>query len=142
MSETLHPTKEALDRPTSVPGVEECPGFLEWSAFGASYQDTVCSSALDWTECDIAPAATLCDADDGFRPKDVPCPFCDVAGFTAYQFGTAGEFVVLWESDQTVAPRDVEIHFHDARALWWSATHPERGEECVLISRVVDLDES
>lgn len=72
---------------TTLPGREECPGQLIWSAFGARYPDSVCSSALDWTGCDYEPVATLCDADDDFRPKDVPCPFCNPVGFIDYEWG-------------------------------------------------------
>lgn len=124
---------------TSLLGKEACPGYLQWSAFGAGYPDSVCSSVLDWSEAGYEPAATLCDADDDFRPKDVPCPFCDPDGFIEYQWGVAGgETVILWESDETAVHPDVEIHFHDADALWWTATHPERGEERVLFRSLAD----
>lgn len=125
----------------TLPGKEECPGQLVWSAFGARYMDTVCSSALDWSKAGHEPVATLCDADDDFRPKDVPCPFCDPAGFVGYEWGGPDEHTVLWASDETPVPDSTEIHFHDAEALWWTATHPTRGEERVLIRRINVVEE-
>ncbi|QIK83092.1 hypothetical protein [Sanguibacter sp. HDW7] len=64
----------------------ECPGmFVGWSAFGATYPDTVCSTALTWEEGPEPASPTLCDADDDHRPKGVPCPVCDPAGFDRYE---------------------------------------------------------
>ncbi len=125
-----------------LPGKEQCPGVLTWSAFGASYPDTVCSSALDWTDCDYEPIAILCDADDDHRPKDIPCPFCNPDGFIEYQWGTPDEIHIRWATDDTTVTPGTEIHFHDSddAALWWTATHPDRGEERVLI-RTLDIDE-
>ncbi|MFL2002338.1 hypothetical protein [Microbacterium sp. A1-JK] len=121
----------------TLPGAEACPGHLTWSAFGARYPDTVCASVLDWTG--VEPGWGLCDADDDFRPKDVPCPFCDPDAFIDYQWSVSdGEHVVLWETDETAVHPDTQIHFHDAQALWWTATHPERGEERVLFRSILD----
>ncbi len=126
--------------PEYMPGQEPCPGHLAWSAFGASYPDSVCSSVLDWSGCDYTPVATLCDADDEFRPKDVPCPFCDPDGFIDYGWSvSSGETVILWEVDERAVHPDTEIHFHDGQALWWTATHPDRGEERVLFRSIVDM---
>lgn len=122
-----------------TPGKEACPGHLVWSAFGAAYPDSVCSSVLDWSECEYTPVATLCDADDDFVPKDVPCPFCDSEGFVEYQFGLSnGETLALWEVDGLPVEPGTEIHFHDSENLWWSATHPVRGEEKVLMRKLND----
>lgn len=127
----------------ALPGKEVCPGHLTWSAFGAPYPDSVCSSVLDWSETEEpAPVATLCDADDDFRPKDIPCPFCDPSGFIEYQWGSGDEHIVLWERDETPVADDVEIHFHDGKSLWWTATHPERGEAFVLFRSTLDDDET
>lgn len=64
----------------------ECPGmFVGWSAFGATYPDTVCSTALTWDDGAEPPSATLCDADDDHRPRGVPCPVCDPEGFDRYE---------------------------------------------------------
>lgn len=117
---------------TALPGVEHCPGHLQWSAFGAAYMDTVCASALDWAESAYEPVAVLCDADDDFRPKDIPCPFCNPEGFIEYRWGAPEEHVLLWASDETPVERGTGVHFHDGEALWWTATHPKRGEEQVL----------
>jgi len=105
--------------------------------------DTVCSSALDWSNCDHEPVATLCDADDDFQPKDVPCPFCDPEGFIEYGWGGPDEHRIVWAGDGSYVTADTEIHFHDGRALWWTATHPKRGEERVLFtSTTVDRNGS
>lgn len=62
-----------------------CPGqFVGWSAFGATYPDTVCATSLTWPEGQD-PGPVLCDADDDLRPRDVPCPVCDPAGFADYE---------------------------------------------------------
>lgn len=120
-----------------LPGREVCPGHFEWSAFGATYPDTVCSSALDWPEGQNGWG--LCDADDDFREKDVPCPFCHSDSFIDWGWAvSSGESVILWESDETAVHPGTEIHFHDGRALWWTATHPERGEERVLFRSILD----
>jgi hypothetical protein len=95
--------------------------------------DTVCSSTLEWPK--DYQAWGLCDADDDFREKGVPCPFCDPEDFIEYEWGLSDEYEVLWVSDGSPAG-NVEIHFHDGQALWWSATHPDRGEERVLIRRL------
>jgi len=122
----------------TLPGKEACPGHLTWSAFGASYPDSVCSSALTWDNPEDHPGnGLLCDADDDFRCKDVPCPFCDPAGFVSWQFSEA---TILWARDEQPVPEGTEIHFHDAPALWWTATHPERGEERVLMREIEDND--
>lgn len=118
---------------TSLLGKEQCPGHLTWSAFGASYPDSACSSALDWSDCDYTPVAELCDADDDYRPKGVPCPFCDPKGFTEYEFAEA---TALWASDESPVLAGTEIHYHDGRSLTWTATHPERGEETVLMRQM------
>lgn len=115
--------------------VEKCPGHMAWSAFGAPYMDTACSSALDWSEAGYTPVAELCDADDDFRPRGIPCPFCDPEGFIEYQWGDRAEYAVHWADGSDAGYP--EIHFHDGEALWWSATHPERGEEPVTIRSVV-----
>lgn len=123
----------------ALPGKEECPGHLRWSAFGASYMDTVCASVLEWP--DGYHGVGLCDADNDLREGDVPCPFCDAEGFLNWQFGLDdGETVILWASDETEVAPGTEIHFHDAEALWWTATHPERGEERVLMRPVLEDD--
>lgn len=115
-----------------LPGREECPGNLTWSAFGATYPDTVCASVLTWA--DGYQGSGLCDADDDFRERDVPCPFCSPEAFIEYEWGEPQDYLLLWASDESPAD-GVEIHFHDGQALWWTATHPERGEERVLIRR-------
>ncbi len=118
-------------------GREACPGHFQWSAFGATYPDTVCSSALEWDEGYIAWG--LCDADDNFREKGVPCPFCNPEDFLEYQWGAPEERSIIWESDGTpVAGSD--IHFHDGQALWWTATRGN-AEERVLIKRLIELDD-
>jgi len=126
------------DHTIALPGKEECPGHMLWSAFGASYPDTVCSTALDWSEVEGGmPGIQLCDADDDFRPKGDPCPFHDWNGFLQAEFHVDdGETVVLWASDETPVAAGTEIHFHDGEALWWTATHPDRGEERVLMRAV------
>mgnify|MGYP001614826056 CR=1 FL=1 len=123
---------------TTLPGREACPGHLTWSAFGAYYPDTVCATALEWNP-GTDPGAVLCDADDDFRPKDVPCPFCAPDRFIDYQWAVSlGEHVILWATDETAVHPDTDIHFHDAQALWWTATHPDRGEERVLFRSILD----
>src|SRR5690606_28036264 len=107
-----------------LPGREQCPGHLAWSAFGASYPDTVCATACEWEE-GTDPGAVLCDADDDFRPKDTPCPFCDPAGFIGHQWGGIEERTIVWSHDGATVDEGTEIHFHDGQALWWTATHPE-----------------
>ena len=54
-----------------------CPGqFMYWSAFGATYSDTICATACTWDD-GAFPGTYLCDMDDDCRPRgDVPCPFC------------------------------------------------------------------
>ena len=116
---------------------EKCPGHLTWSAFGAPYPDSVCSTVLNWTGVREPASPTLCDADDDFRPKDIPCPFCDPAGFTDYQFSEA---TPLWATDETPVAQGTEIHYHDGQALTWTATHPDRGEETVLMREMEDDD--
>jgi len=121
---------------TKLPGKEACPGHLEWSAFGASYPDTVCASVIEW---EGEPGWGLCDADDDFRPRDMPCPFCDPDGFIDNHWAVSDfETVILWESDEMAVHPDTEIHFHDGKALWWTATHPERGEERVLFRSLME----
>lgn len=124
-------------RSEMLPGREECPGHLRWSAFGASYPDTVCASVLQWPAGHEGTG--LCDADDAFREKEVPCPFCDPDGFIDYEWNVAGgEHVILWATDEVAVYPDTEIHFHDGEALWWTATHPDRGEERVLFRSLLD----
>lgn len=78
----------------TLPGREACPGQMAWSAFGAYYPDTVCATALEWNP-GTDPGAVLCDADDDFRPKDVPCPFCAPDRFIDYQWAVSlGEHVI------------------------------------------------
>lgn len=88
-----------MSETATLPGKEQCPGNLEWSAFGATYMDTVCASALEWP--DGHKERGLCDADNDFRPGDVPCPFCDPDLFIDYQWAVRdGEHVILWEFDE------------------------------------------
>ncbi|PRB14481.1 hypothetical protein [Microbacterium sp. MYb62] len=121
----------------TLPGREECPGTLQWSAFGASYPDTVCASVVTWEGG--YQGHGLCDADADFREGDIPCPFCDPDGFIDYEWSVSdGETVILWSHDEQAVHPDTEIHFHDGQALWWTATHPERGEERVLFRSIID----
>lgn len=79
--------------PTPTDTRQECPGeFVRWSAFGASYPDTVCAYSLIWPEGEH-PGAVLCDADNDLRPGDVPCPAHDPEGFAE------------WADDPTAARR-------------------------------------
>ena len=127
-----------MDATTTLPGKEACPGWLAWSAFGANYPDTACSTILTWEDPRDHPGnGYLCDADDDLRCKDVPCPFCRPQMFMEYQFSEA---TPLWAADETPVAEGTEIHFHDAPALWWTATHPERGEERVLMREIEDDD--
>lgn len=124
-----------------LPGKESCPGNLTWSAFGATYPDTVCASTLTWA--DGHRGWGLCDADDDFRESGIPCPFCDWEAFVNYQWSVDdGETALLWASDETPVSKNTEIHFHDGQTLWWTATHPERGEERVLMRSIIDYNEN
>jgi len=72
----------------------ECPGmFVGWSAFGATYPDTVCATSLTWPE-GHDPGPVLCDADDDHRPKGIPCPACDPQGFAQYEDDPAAPLAV------------------------------------------------
>ena len=119
-------------------GKEECPGDFEWSAFGAEYPDTVCANSLKWP-AGQHPGAVLCDADDDLCSGSVPCPMCDPQGFREYLWG-GGDTILVWAEDEALVPQDVEVHFHDAKALWWTATHPERGEERVVARKTLDQE--
>lgn len=122
----------------ALPGKEACPGNLTWSAFGATYPDTVCANSLTWP--DGYHGSGLCDADNDFLEGSVPCPFCQSLEFLIYLFGEDGETQMLWAADESPVPADTEIHFHDGVALWWTATHPVRGEERVLMRSLLDAD--
>lgn len=116
-----------------------CPGHLEWSAFGATYMDTVCSNSLNW-EAGEDPGAELCDADNGFRPSGTPCPLCDSEGFQEWLGWRDGLTKLLWSKDEQPVAEETPITFHDGKALTWTAIHPERGEETVL-AREDDSDD-
>lgn len=104
-----------------------CPGDLEWSAFGADYPDTVCSSAVTWeSERDNPGDGVLCDADDEFRPKDIPCPFCLPIAFLEYQSGGRGVEPTCRECLTRLTPEAVT--FHDGQALTWTVACPTCGE--------------
>lgn len=120
--------------------IETCPGQLQWSAFGARYEDTQCGSTWTFDATGEPVGPYLQDLDSDRVQQDIPCPFCDPAGFTGYQWGGADEYVVIW-GDGEHAPEGTELHFHNAPDLWWSATHPERGEERVGVRRRFDDDE-
>jgi len=111
---------------------EPCPGHFQWSAFGASYPDTVCATILDWSEVpEGSPGATLCDADDDYRSGDIPCPMHDWARFWDYQFGEY--YIPLCPVEEHRLPDGTEINFHDAQALWWSASCPDHGPQRILM---------
>jgi hypothetical protein len=123
------------DLPAPPPAAEPCPGQLTWSAFGAPYPDTVCSSALTWPDGEGPGDGVLCDADDDFRSRDVPCPFCNPEGFIGWAWGGREEMDARWYFDGTdggPVPADVPISFHDGKDLMWSADHPVRGRIWVL----------
>jgi hypothetical protein len=124
--------------PTSV-GVEKCPGYLTWSAFGASYPDSVCSTVVEW-EGDYQGWG-LCDADDDFRDKGVPCPFHDPVQFMEYMYG-GGFYVPFWSGTEQRLPNRTEIHFHEEGPyLWLSATHEKYGELKVTVRELDFPDE-
>lgn len=113
---------------------ESCPGHLTWSAFGAHYPDTVCSSVLDWTGVDDAPGdGWLCDADDDFRCKDIPCPFCNPRSFSEYLW-EGGYIVPTCATCEQMLPAGTPIDFHDGQALSWTATCPTDGR-CNVLAR-------
>jgi hypothetical protein len=122
-----------------VPVVEDnqtCPGYFTWSAFGASYPDTVCASVVQWDD-ENYQGHGLCDADDDFREKGVPCPFCSPESFLEYQFG-GGFYVPMWAETEEPVPDRTPIRFHETgNSLWMSATHPKYGD---LKVQVVEQD--
>ena len=130
-----------LDALMPLPGEEDCPGWFQWSAFGARYPDTYCAAStgayfLDTGES-IGPYLQDADRDD--VQQDLPCPFCATESFLETYY-PPDEHHVLWAHDETPVPAGTEIHFHDAEALWWTATHPVRGEERVLFRKLTDAE--
>lgn len=110
----------------------ECPGIFEWSAFGASYMDTMCASAMDWGKNDY-PGAYLQDLDSDYGSEDVPCPFCMTEAFLEYcGIGAENEFV--WSKDRKPI-QGAEVFPEDGEVLTFYAEHPERGMEKVIISQ-------
>jgi hypothetical protein len=124
----------AKDLPFGVPspvGKEACPGHLTWSAFGASYPDTVCASALEWQPG--YQGYGLCDADDDFCEKGIPCPFCDPDSFMSYEFG-GGYYLPYWAETTEQVPDGASFNFHEVgNSLWISAEHPAHGELKVTV---------
>ena len=115
---------------------QACPGHFTWSAFGAPYPDTVCASVVQWND-ESYQGHGLCDADDDFREKGVPCPFCSPESFLEYEFGV-GFYVPMWSETEERVPDRTPIRFHEAgSSLWMSATHPKHGE---LKVRVMEQD--
>lgn len=125
---------QQLSKPFGVPagvGKESCPGHLTWSAFGAFYPDTVCATVIEWE--DGHDGWGLCDADDDFREKDIPCPFHDQEGFLEYSFA-GGYYLPYWADTEELVPARTAIHFHEeGNSLWMSATHPVHGELKVVV---------
>lgn len=132
MQETGEPYSVAAHAITPIFGVpypvgaEECPGHFTWSAFGAPYPDTVCSTAVIWE--DGYEGWGLCDADDDFRDKGVPCPFHDQEAFLAYQY-EGSYYRPYWKGTEERVPDHTPIHFHEnGQSLIMSANHPKHGE--------------
>lgn len=117
---------------------EKCPGRLEWSAFGARYPDTVCSSVLEWEDGEGPDDGYLCDADDDLRCKDIPCPFCNPASFAEYEFG-GGYVIPTCATCEQMLPPLTPIDFHDGRGLKMTATCPTCGRCNVLARDYEDL---
>jgi hypothetical protein len=116
---------KVFGEPVSV-SAEECPGTFTWSAFGANYMDTVCANSLEWPE--EYQGWGLCDADDDFRDKGIPCPFCNSENFVEYQYG-GGYYRPYWVGTDTQVPDKTTIHFHEKENwLWMSAEHNVHGE--------------
>lgn len=128
------------DIPTGgVPEIESCPGWLLWSAFGAWYPDSVCSSVLTWENpADHPGSGYLCDADDDLRCKDVPCPFCLPESFTEYEWG-GGYVVPTCATCEAMLPPGTPIDYHDGPALTFTATCPTDGRSNVLMRDYEEL---
>ena len=105
-----------------APPVEECPGWFQWSAFGASYPDTYC---VDGVLFDA-------DADGGGAGGDIPCPFLDADGFTEWMIGGMYRQPICSVCQQSI-PNDAKIDYHDGHALTWTATCPNDGRVFVLM---------
>lgn len=132
---------ERLDALMPLPGKEECPRWFQWSAFGARYPDTSCAATTNGYFLDTGESIGPY-LQDGYRDEvqqDIPCPFCAPESFLEHYY-PADEHHTLWASDETPVPTGTEIHFHDAEALWWTATHPTRGEERVLFRELTDAE--
>lgn len=113
------PPAGAPDATTPTPTNEQqdvgCPGeFVRWSAFGASYPDTVCAYSLIWPEGEH-PGAVLCDADNDLRSGDVPCPAHDPEGFAE------------WADDPDAARRVLAREADEAPLAAVSAAAPDCG---------------
>lgn len=86
---------------------------MQWSAFGAKYQDTECVRGL------------LLDL-DSLRESDQPCPLCDPQGaFDYYWGGTYVEPTCL--VCLTRLPVS-SVTFIDGRALTWTVDCSECGK--------------
>lgn len=138
LTATAHARLDAL---MPLPGKEECPGWFQWSAFGARYPDTSCAATTNGYFLDTGEpiGPYLQDADRDDVQQDLPCPFCAPESFLETYY-PPGEHHVLWAYDETPVPDGTEIHFHDGEALWWTATHPTRGEERVLFRKLTDAE--
>ena len=113
--------------------IESCPGDFQWSAFGADPPDTACSTSLAWKRGKKPKTPVLCDVNKNNKPSDIPCPMCNPKGFEKY-LEVPEKYVWVWP-DRTPLTKNTEIHFHDGDILTWSATHPDLGEQPVIMIR-------
>jgi len=133
MEQTGEPYSEAARQMETFFGVpvligeEKCPGHFTWSAFGAPYPDTVCATVISWDKEGYIGWG-LCDADDDFREKGIPCPFHHTNDFISYSNG-GGYWVPYWTNTNKKVPDRTEFHIHEkGQSLSVSATHFHYGE--------------
>lgn len=108
------PTPEAIEA-----AADSCPGgMFQWSAFGANYMDTYCQGGQ------------LFDADSN-TGGEIPCPFCDPAGFWDYEGGDS-ETIPTCEKCESKLPDHTPLTFHDGAGLTMTAACPTCGDQTML----------
>lgn len=116
---------------------QECPTWFTWSAFGASYPDTACSTgALEGEE----NHGVLCDLDADYSDiHGISCPFCDPNGFLTYEWG-GGYSLPYWFGTEEPVPHGTPILFNEqGDGLISYARHHKHG---LLRVVMVELDET
>jgi hypothetical protein len=106
-------------------------GQFQWSAFGATYEDTIC---VDGNLGDLD--------DDGRTSAGIPCPFCNPGAYFEYQWGGGYVHPTCATCKMRLPEKAGTVTFHDGVALTWTGDCPTCGPDQPVLMRDYEAEDA